>query len=167
MRVVCPGNHKRTNNGAGDWSGNKGCSVVKYDPEHDVNFHDIDPKKVEEWIERHKAEYVEDMDLIKMLKSFIPKDIAVYTTRGDMVKQKSMNKDVFLLYSFHSLANKKYLSKYGDDDTVLSKEHRRLKSKVKRAIKKHNADAKKNSTFVGGILSGLDFSDIDIGNDCL
>lgn len=122
---------------------NKGrMSVVKYDPEYDVNFHDIDMNEFQAWNEKRMSEYIEDLDIIAKLKALCPWDEVVYGGRLEVNNEQRKKSELYdVLYGFHEVANEKYMSIYGNESSDLHRRYEKIKEKAKSIIGKGKSGA--------------------------
>ena len=114
----------------------KKLSVVKYDPETDTNFHDIDMDEFRKWQENHDREYREDLEILKQLEAMCPREDSVYYGRAEKNnEQKKSHPFYSVLYGFHQAANEHYLEVYRFDSSKKRKRYEEMKAKAKQYLK--------------------------------
>jgi len=138
-----------------------GLSVVKYDPESDTNFHDIDMKEFQKWQDRHNAEYREDIEILKRLEAMCPRKEVVYSGRSEKNgEQRKSNPFYDVLYGFHEAANANYLEMYRAESMKRRIRYEELKEKAKEYLKNPPVFEEKPKDDLWAILN-----DIGIGNE--
>lgn len=134
----------------------KSISVVKYDPETDTNFHDIDMDELRKWQENHEREYKEDLNILKRLKAMCPREGSVYFGRADKNnEQKKTHPFYSVLYGFHRAANENYLEMYRFESSAKRKKYDELKAKAKQYLKTPPVFDDKNSDKISSILKEI------------
>ena len=114
----------------------KKLSVVKYDPETDTNFHDIDMDEFRKWQENHDREYREDLEILKRLEAMCPREDSVYYGRAEKNnKQKKSHPFYSVLYGFHQAANENYLEMYRFESSEKRKRYEKMKAKARQYLK--------------------------------
>lgn len=114
----------------------KKLSVVKYDPDTDTSFHDIDMGKFRKWQEDHEREYQEDLKILKRLEAMSPRYDSVYFGRSDKNnKQKKAHPFYSILYGFHQMANENYLAMYRFESSKKRKRYEEMKAKARQYLK--------------------------------
>lgn len=114
----------------------KKLAVVKYDPDTDTNFHDINMDEFHKWQANHEHEYQEDLKIIKRLEAMCPRNESVYCgcdKRNN--KQKKLHTFYSILYEFHKAANENYLEMYRFESSRKRKRYEEMKDKAKQYLK--------------------------------
>ena len=110
--------------------------VVKYDPDTDTNFNDIDMDEFRKWQENHDREYREDLEILKRLEAMCPKEDSVYYGRAEKNnEQKKSHPFYSILYGFHQAANENYLEMYRAESTKKRQRYEALKGKARQYLK--------------------------------
>ena len=113
----------------------KKLSVVKYDPETDTNFHDIDMDEFRKWQENHDREYREDLEILKRLEAMCPREDSVYYGRVETNnKQKKSHPFYSVLDGFHQAANENYLEMYRFESSEKRKRYEKMKAKARQYL---------------------------------
>lgn len=114
----------------------KKLSVVKYDPDTDTSFHDIDMGEFRKWQENREREYQEDLEILKRLEAMCPRDDSVYFGRvAKNNEQKKSHPFYSVLYGFHQVANENYLEKYRFESSKKRERYEEMKAKARQYLR--------------------------------
>ena len=134
----------------------KSMSVVKYDPETDTNFHDIDMNEFRKWKENHDREYREDLEILKRLEAMCPREDSVYYGRAEKNnEQKKSHKFYSVLYGFHQAANENYLEMYRFESSKKRKRYEEMKEKARQYLKTPPVFKEKRWNDISSILKEI------------
>lgn len=134
----------------------KNMSVVKYDPETDTNFHDIDMNEFRKWQVNHECEYQEDLKILKRLEAMCPREEVVYSGRREKnCEQRKSNPFYDVLYGFHKAANANYLDMYRAKRTKRRIRYEELKEKAKEYLKNPTVFEEKRKDDLWAILNDI------------
>lgn len=135
---------------------NKSMSVVKYDPETDTNFHDIDMDEFRKWQENHDREYREDLGILKQLEAMCPREDSVYYGRAEKNNQQKKSHPFYsVLYGFHQAANDNYLEMYRFESSEKRKRYEEMKAKAKQYLKTPPVFKEKRLDEISSILKEI------------
>ena len=114
----------------------KKLAVVKYDPDTDTNFHDIDMDEFRKWQANHDQEYREDLEILKQLEAMCPRKDSVYYGRAEKNNQQKKSHPFYsVLYGFHQAANENYLEMYRFESSEKRKRYEEMKAKARQYLK--------------------------------
>lgn len=134
----------------------KSMSVVKYDPETDTNFHDIDMDEFRKWQENHDREYREDLGILKQLEAMCPREDSVYYGRAEKNNQQKKSHPFYsVLYGFHQAANDNYLEMYRFESSEKRKRYEEMKAKAKQYLKTPPVFKEKRLDEISSILKEI------------
>lgn len=134
----------------------KSMSVVKYDPETDTNFHDIDMNEFRKWKRNHECEYQEDLEILKRLEAMCPREDSLYYGRTEKNNEQKREHPFYsVLYGFHRAANENYLEMYRAESSSRRKKYEELKAKAKQYLKTPPVFKEKRGDEISSILKEI------------
>lgn len=134
----------------------KSMSVVKYDPETDTNFHDIDMNEFRKWKRNHEREYQEDLKILKRLEAMCPREDSLYYGRTEKNNEQKREHPFYsVLYGFHRAANENYLEMYRFESSEKRKRYEEMKAKTKQYLKTPPVFKEKRLDEISSILKEI------------